>query len=172
MIHRVRSIGPDLHLKDGVRARPADPLDRNPNIGQVLGELSILDSEVNVIPNPLWRKFHEKLLAPSDWPHWLANSEKLAARAQEFLSQTARGSARPPGRTTEYHPRRTSAAPIDPPPSRKRIRKLSWDRIHWSSQIRKRWDPPSRSRAPQSSPSACMDGTGHHRARASHFRRK
>jgi hypothetical protein len=61
MIHRIGTIGPNLHLEDSVSARTADPLDRDANIGQVLSEPRIIDGEVNVIANPLWRKFHDKL---------------------------------------------------------------------------------------------------------------
>src|SRR5258705_8265379 len=65
MIHCIRTIRSDLHLEDGICAASAESLDRNANIGQVLGQTPLVNGEIDVIANPLWRKFHEKLLAHS-----------------------------------------------------------------------------------------------------------
>src|SRR5712692_10155826 len=58
MIHRVRAIRSNLHLKNSVRTRSADPLDRNPNPSQILSQPPVIDRQLNKLANPLRRKFH------------------------------------------------------------------------------------------------------------------
>src|SRR5271155_4640808 len=58
MIHRVRSIRPNLHLEHGVRARPSGPLDSNPDASQVLSQPPVIDGKLNKLPHPLWRNLH------------------------------------------------------------------------------------------------------------------
>src|SRR5258707_14940110 len=61
MIHRVRAIRSNLHLKNGVHARSADSLYGNPNAGQILSQPPVIDGEIDELANPLRRKFHDAL---------------------------------------------------------------------------------------------------------------
>src|SRR6202034_3845777 len=58
MIHRIRTVRPNLHLENRIRARPADPLDRDPDASQILSQPPVIDRQLNKVANPLWRKFH------------------------------------------------------------------------------------------------------------------
>src|ERR1700724_1172240 len=58
MIHRIRPIRPNLHLKHRIGARPADPLNGNPHIGQILSQPPVIDSQLDKVSNPIRRKFH------------------------------------------------------------------------------------------------------------------
>jgi hypothetical protein len=53
MIHRIRTVRPNLHLEHRVRARPADPFDRNPRRSQSLRQPPVIDAEINKLANPL-----------------------------------------------------------------------------------------------------------------------
>jgi hypothetical protein len=65
MIHGVRAIGRDVHLKDRPIAFAANRLNRNPSQSQIIRKLMVVDIEVNEIAQPLRRDFHDWLLAPS-----------------------------------------------------------------------------------------------------------
>src|SRR5580700_4991702 len=161
MIHRIRTIRPNLHLKHGIGASAADPLDRNPDIGQVLSQTAIVDREINKVANPLWRKFHipSSVILSDDLLH---ASEALASRRMTILNQTAARTLRPPDRNIASHPLHTSATPSGPRPCRRRIRKPSSGHTRCLSQTQTHWDPPSRSRALQSIPSACRGDMEHY----------
>ncbi len=58
VIHRVRTVGRDVHLEGGLITFAADRLDCNPGQGQIIGELVVIDVEVNEIAQPLRRNFH------------------------------------------------------------------------------------------------------------------
>src|ERR1700677_2325047 len=60
MIHRVRTIGPNLHLEDCIRACTIDSFDRNTNRSQILSQLPVIDGKIDKVANPLWGKFHEE----------------------------------------------------------------------------------------------------------------
>jgi hypothetical protein len=55
MIHRVGPIRSDFHLEHGVGTAPADPLDPNPNIGQVLRQSPVVNREIDKVANPMGR---------------------------------------------------------------------------------------------------------------------
>jgi hypothetical protein len=55
MIHRVWTVRPDLNLENRISAASTDALNADTHIRQSLGKTPVVDSEVNVIANPLWR---------------------------------------------------------------------------------------------------------------------
>ena len=59
MIHRVGTIRPDLHVEHSVRARAPDALDAEAHICEVLSKTTVVDRKINVVANPIGRKFHE-----------------------------------------------------------------------------------------------------------------
>ena len=54
MIHRIRPIRPNLHLEHSISPAPADPFDRNPNIGQVLSKAMVIDRKVTLTGSMNW----------------------------------------------------------------------------------------------------------------------
>src|SRR5580704_7791334 len=58
MIHRVGTIGRNVHLEGGLIPLAADRLDCNPRQSQIIGKLMVVDVEVNKIAQPLRRNFH------------------------------------------------------------------------------------------------------------------
>jgi hypothetical protein len=58
MIHRIGTIRSNLHLKNGVSARPADPFNGNPNASQILSQPPVIDGQLNKLPHPMWRNLH------------------------------------------------------------------------------------------------------------------
>jgi hypothetical protein len=58
MIHRVGTIGPNLHLEHGLSSRPADAFDGNPNASQILSQLPVIDGKIDKFSHPLWRNLH------------------------------------------------------------------------------------------------------------------
>jgi hypothetical protein len=58
MIHRIRTIRPNFHLKHSVRTGPADSLHGNANASQILSQPPVIDGQLNKLPHPLWRNFH------------------------------------------------------------------------------------------------------------------
>ena len=72
MVHGIRSVRPDLHLEDGVRALARNAFDGNTNRGQIFGKAAIVRGQFNEIANPLCREFH---LEPSAVSHQRRNAE-------------------------------------------------------------------------------------------------
>jgi hypothetical protein len=58
MIHGVRTVGSDLHFKDGIRTFAGNAFDRDADGSQIFGEPAIVDGKVNELANPLWRELH------------------------------------------------------------------------------------------------------------------
>src|SRR5258708_4088388 len=61
MIHCIGTVRPNLHLKNGLRARSANPLHRNPNARKTLRKAPVVDGQIDKIAIPLWGKFHAAL---------------------------------------------------------------------------------------------------------------
>src|SRR5580704_6552076 len=66
MIHGMRTVGANLHFEDRVSARRADAFDGNSRGSQILSEPPVIDREIDVVANPLWRKFHGYPVIPSE----------------------------------------------------------------------------------------------------------
>ena len=58
MIHRVGTVGSDLHFEDGIRAFPGYTFDRDADAGQIFRKAGVVNGNVNEIANPLGREFH------------------------------------------------------------------------------------------------------------------
>jgi hypothetical protein len=58
MIHRVGTVRSDLHLPNGIEPRATDTFYRDANVRQVFGKALVVDREIDIIANPVWREFH------------------------------------------------------------------------------------------------------------------
>ena len=58
MVHRVGTVGPNLHLEDRIDALTGNPLDGNANRSQIFNKSTIVNRYVNELAYPLDRKFH------------------------------------------------------------------------------------------------------------------
>src|SRR5438309_7460715 len=89
MIHRIRTIRPNLHLEHSICTRAAAALDRNSNVGQVLSQPQVVNREIDEVANPLWRKFHfsSSVILSEDLLH---ASEASRSRRISFISLNRR----------------------------------------------------------------------------------
>jgi hypothetical protein len=53
MIHGVRTVRPDLHFENGVRAVTSHSFNSNTNRSQVFGKATVIDGNVDVLAYPL-----------------------------------------------------------------------------------------------------------------------
>src|SRR5208282_1559714 len=168
VIHRVGTVGRDIHLEDGVVAFSGNTFDRNARKGKFVRKPAVVDREVNEVAQPMGRDFHLRkrqlratsfgLRATSIRERLLeARSSKLAA-----LTQTAPETAHRPERTAEYHPRHISESQSAPRPCRRRIPKLL---LHRNPRSRTHLDRPCRTPATRSIRWPCSCGRERRRAR-------
>ena len=59
MIHRIRTVGRDLHLEDGVIAFARDALNGNARKSKFVRKTQVVDRKVNEVAQPMVRDFHE-----------------------------------------------------------------------------------------------------------------
>src|SRR6266571_5259472 len=58
MVHRIGTVGGDIHLKNRALAFATDRLHRDARQRKIIRQLAVVDPEVNEITQPLWRNLH------------------------------------------------------------------------------------------------------------------